>query len=190
MSHSIFYPTIEKKEDIAGEASYLAHIHSDRQENPDGSYGNWMVVHDNIICEDDDHAIKKLDYLKSIDDRDHAVRYYESIQKEPTKQMLSMKERMDTNLKKREEYIEKHSVKNLKAKLITCTECESKLSRIHLRNDFCPLCHTDLRAVYIQERVEKFSEDDKKLKEQYKALEKRNSKKSKLVWMAIVDIHN
>lgn len=77
---------------------------------------------------------------------DHAVRYYDYSRLKDTKKIAELRRRQKEVYDKRIAYEKEHSVKKLKAKLITCPKCGSKLSREHLHSEKCPLCYADLRS--------------------------------------------
>jgi len=43
-------------------------------------------------------------------------------------------------------YAKEHSVKNFKAKLVACPNCESKINKKFVKYDRCPVCNNDLRS--------------------------------------------
>ena len=43
-------------------------------------------------------------------------------------------------------YAKEHSVRNFKAKLVACPNCESKVNKKFVKYDRCPVCNNDLRS--------------------------------------------
>lgn len=67
--------------------------------------------------------------------------------------------------KKRREFDQKHSIQNRKSEFIECKKCGSKLSKIYVQGNICPLCNTDLRSDTIVARLKKYDKEDKELAE-------------------------
>lgn len=62
---------------------------------------------------------------------------------------------------------------------IGCVKCGSKLSRVHLTSNKCPVCHEDLRSTTELNAIDALKKKAKTLQERIKAEEARLRKKSK-----------
>ena len=189
MGHIIDYYTVETRNQIMKIANEFAYYNVDRCENPSGSYHGNMTIHDNVICETYEDAMNKIDGWDTGWYSDHAVQFKDKSVLKPSKTMLTLKARMDKMDKDREEYIEKHSLKERKSEYIGCKECGSKLSTKHLKGTKCPLCGKELRAEYIIDRIKKYDTDIKEMSKKYKELKKKQAGKCPIKWLVKVEVH-
>ena len=136
------------------------------------------------------------DYIEKID-RDCvqlAVKFLEYPDNiEPSKKMLSLKERYEKEIAKACDYTEKHSIKTFKAALVGCPNCGSKLNKDFVVGEKCPLCKTDLRSKTTLETLAKYKQNAEELQKQYQEEEKKNKlkykKKAKEMWLVKIDYH-
>lgn len=96
---------------------------------------------------------------------------------------------------------QEHSIANLKAELISCPVCKSKLARAYLvkgrcsgRPNGCPVClANDIRAEYIGKQLaayqEKINNWQKQLKEEEKRLALKVASKAPVMWLVKVEYH-
>ncbi len=179
MGHCTDYIVVDNKKDIMGAAQDFAFYNTDRYENPSGRYHRKIDVLESTVYEDYDSACTKADELSVTRGsyNDFAIPFYESIKQEPTKQMQNLSKRLEKIIKDKCEYDEKHSIKNLSSKLISCKNCESKLAKDFLKGNKCPVCGKDLRSQYILDRIKKYDDDYKKVNKQLIEIEQKRNKK-------------
>lgn len=189
MGHAIEYFTTDKRSEIISIAEEFAWCNVDRQENHSGSYHGRMTIHDNIICESYNEAVKKIESLDRGFYDDHAVRYKDKSKLAPNKTMLALEERMKKNREDKIKYAETHSFANRKSEFMSCPECKSKLAIKYLRHYKCPVCGTDMRADYIVERFKKYDEDYKEMELKYQKMVKERKGKCKTKWLFKVEVH-
>lgn len=60
-------------------------------------------------------------------------------------------------------YTAEHSVKTFKSEYIGCKNCESKLKRVLLPSEKCPVCGTDLRGQTTLDTLQKYQDKRNKL---------------------------
>lgn len=65
-----------------------------------------------------------------------AAAFYDTSAAKETKHIKTLKERLEKEHQKLNDYVKKNDCKNFKAKLITCPKCESKINK----NTFCEIC--------------------------------------------------
>lgn len=94
-----------------------------------------------------------------------------------TSKMKKIKERIEAEEKKYEEYAAKHSVLTFKAAYISCPMCGSKLNREYLKNDMCPICRADMRSDTTQKTLARYTERIRELKNERKKLNREEEKK-------------
>lgn len=189
MGHAIEYFTTDKRSEIMNIARDFAMYNVDRQENPSGSYHGRMTIHDDIICDSYDDAVKKIEALDNGWYDDHAVKYKAKESLPPNKAMLEIKKRIEKNREDCREYEKQHSVKNRKAEFVSCPYCLSKLRRFNLRGERCPVCGKELRAKYILERIGKYDQDWVELNDKYNEIEKNRKEKCPIRWVFKVEVH-
>ena len=119
-----------------------------------------------------DTAIEAIKKYNSDWYSDHIVMYYD----------ISAKGRAKVTEweKKRDNFIETHSIHQRSSAYIGCPECGSKLYLGYIKGEKCPLCNTDLRP---KSTIEKIKWYDKKTKEC------RNKNKEKC-WLAKIEWHS
>ena len=189
MGHAIDYIVVEKREDIMAEAEDFAYWNVDEQENPSRSYHGNLKIHDNIICESYDEAIKKIESLDRGWYDDHAVQFKDKNALAPNKAMETLDEKMAKNREDKKKYEKEHSISKRKSALIGCPNCGSKLSVKHLNGEYCPVCRQDLRAEYILDRLEKFDIDYEVMKKNYRDIVKNRKEKCPIKWLVKVEVH-
>ena len=196
MGHAIDFLDVKKREEIMDAANEFAFYNADRGENPSGSYfGPQMHIHDDVICDSWDDAVKWIDDHDNGFYDDHAVRYRKNIS--PTVTMRKKKEQINRIRESYKSFLESAKLKNRKSEYVTCPECGSKINIPALvkycSEDMhsCPLCGTSLWSKSTMERNQSFLQRIKKAKREYKELEAKNNKKSSadLGWCVKVEVH-
>lgn len=104
--------------------------------------------------------------------------FYDVSKVKTTAAEKKLRERIDELTESLREYVKVHSVKNLKAELITCRGCKSKIRKDYLDREICPVCKEDLRAEYIIETIDKMKQRIKDKKKELLELEKRKKDKA------------
>ena len=191
MGHCTDYIVVDKKKNIMGVAQDFAFYNTDRYENPSGRYHNSLDVLEGTVYDDYDSAYEKALELERLRGsyNDFAIPFYSSVKQKPTKQMGNIEKRMEKIIVDKKEYEEKHSIKSLSSKLVTCKHCESKLAKDFLKRNNCPVCGKDLRSQYILDRIKKYDEDYKKLNKQLTEIKKKRNKKGPIKWLVKVEVH-
>ena len=122
-----------------------------------------------------------------------AVKYREYEKIEPTKNLLSLKERLDKEREKKAEYTAAHSVSAFKAEFVGCPDCGSKLKKTLLKSENCPLCRAELRGKTTVDTIARYEANirdlQKQIKEEEKKMEEKNLKKSKIKWLVKIEYH-
>lgn len=189
MSHAIEYITTDKRTEIMTVADEFAFYNVDRGENPHGSYHGRMTIHDKPICESYEDAKQFIDAHDNGWYDDHAVQYKDKSQLKPTRQMETLKERMNKAIADKRAFAEEHSVQSRKADFVGCKKCGSKVAVSYLRTNRCPVCGNDLRPDYVIKRLEKYDADLDKMRKQYAELERNQKGKCPVKWLVKVEVH-
>lgn len=92
-----------------------------------------------------------------------AAAFYDTSAAKETKRVKTLKERLEKENQKLKDYIEKTDCKNFKAKLITCSKCESKINKKYILRNTCPLCRHDLRSKTVIETTQRYQDNIQKL---------------------------
>lgn len=144
MGHNIdyrSYPEAVSRVEVKNELDHYVSM-EDWQEGCSGLYNpiRWIET---VICDDCEKARA---YIEKIDRGDYdnvAVRYFNCLPYSDAKIEELERKRNDARTK----YMAKCNViypKTIKAAYITCKTCGSKLSRVHLRSNVCPLCKASI----------------------------------------------
>lgn len=189
MSHNIefraYAENVNREEVRTSLNQYVAH--TDWQEGCSGLYNGirWL---DSVPVRQDYETAKQ--YIEDHDRRDYdnlAVRYYEYTPKQSAKRKeLEMKVRDAYN-----EYVERERAvwaSTVTAQFVTCKGCGSKLSRIHIRENRCPVCRTDLRPETQLKRVAAAKAKWEKAQQVQKDYAKAHSDK-KIMWLVKFEYH-
>lgn len=152
------YQVVNTKEEILPFAEAATFAVTEKE------YAGNMILHTEPICASAQDAYAYLITHASIPDL--AVSFYDTSEMSPTVAQTRLHERLIRNRTDRAAYNTKHTVKNHKAKLLTCRNCESRLAKEFLGSDICPVCQTDLRAEYVTERILKYDDDYETIKQQ------------------------
>lgn len=189
MGHCIDYISVDKRNSIMKEAEEFAYYNVDRCENPHGTYHGNLTIHDTPICETYEDAVKKIESWDTGWYSDHAVQYKDKDALKPTKAMEVLLERANKLKKDKEEYVKTHSLESRKSEYIGCKVCGSKLSNKYLKGNKCPVCHAELRADYIVDRIKKYDKDYNETLNQYEELKKKQTGKCPIKWLVKVEVH-
>ena len=119
-----------------------------------------------------------------------AVRYYSYNDVEDSKKGKEIIERIKAEEKKLAEYTEKHSVLTFKAEFIGCQKCGSKIAKIYLRGDKCPVCGGDLRSKTTLDTIKGYNRKIYDLKSKYADEKYKSKKNAKIVWLLKYEYHS
>ncbi len=186
--HVIDYMVVEKRSDIMKYAERYAFNNVDRQENPSGSYHGNMTIHD-IVCDSYEEAQLRIKGWDKGWYSDHAVQFKDKKALKPTKQMETLKNTISETRKKRDEFIKAHMPNNVKAELIGCKKCNSKIAKKYLRGTYCPVCRADLRPKSTMDRIRGYDAKISELESKYAQLEKNQKGKCLVKWLVKVEVH-
>ena len=120
----------------------------------------------------------------------YAVRYYDFSEVKDSKRVEELREKLRETNAKLNEFADAHSVKNQKAAFIGCACCGSKLSRVHLRNNRCPVCYDDLRSSSTLERIESYNKKIEGCQKQIHQERLKDKKKAKIMWLIKFEYHS
>ena len=176
MSHNIKYLTVKENANKAAVKADLDNYvaHEDWQEGCSG------LVHDirwisNIAPLDNEEAA--YDYIEKHDLHNYdnlAVRFYEVDQRLVASDKLQELRERKAALEK--QLFEKEAVKytdTVSSTFVGCKNCGSKLKRIFLHKNFCPVCHSDFRSATTIKQINSL---DSRLRKASEALSKEEEK--------------
>lgn len=145
------------------------------------------------VCDNREDA---MEYIRSHDRGWYdqlAVKYLDYPELEPTKTMLTLRERLRAEQEKRGAYAAAHAVSTFKAEYVGCPECGSKLKRILLRGNSCPLCHSEMRSKTTMDTLQRYdancTELSKKIKEEERKMQEKARKKATIKWLIKTEYH-
>lgn len=84
------------------------------------------------------------------------VLFFDTDRLQKTKEHVRLIDWKERTLAQCESFEAEHAVKKLSAKLVTCSECDSRIAKDRLPDGVngCPVCGHDLRAPYIGEKAQ------------------------------------
>ena len=188
MGHIIDYIPVDTREDILPTAHDFAHINVDRQENWDGSYhGNMTILDDVEPLNNYDAAVEYLS-KRSQSARhsysDFAVRYYSDSDKTHKDTVLPL-------VRKLAALEELTAPCQRKAKYVSCPNCGSKLSTVHLgpHQTSCPVCHVSLLSETDRKRIAALKERIRRAMDKKRLEGLKRKGKGKVKWLVKVEVH-
>lgn len=99
----------------------------------------------------------------------------------PSKKMLDIERRIKETENKLKKYSEEHSTKNFKAEFVGCPECKSKIRKVYLNKDKCPVCSADLRSATTIKTLEGYRKKIQELQKQLRVGSK--ACKKEVLWL-------
>lgn len=99
-------------------------------------------------------------------------------QLEPTVTMNQIADRIRRMGEQRDKFEAEHSIHELSAKLVTCTNCESKIAKDYVEGEMCPVCGNDLRSPYIPAQIATYEEKIAELQGEYDSARDRQVKRA------------
>ncbi len=139
------------------------------------------------------------DYLEKIAEKHFyycgAVKYYAYPSLKSSKKDTLMKKK-DIYTKKLNDLNQKNHFADLKSKLFTCSNCESKVNKNYIRYNQCPCCGQDLRSKTVLDTIQKYKviidETARNIEEEEKSLQEKARKKGQveIKWLVRCEYHS
>lgn len=189
--HLIQFIEIEKKRNIRKEVSEWFCKNDEYAHSPDDYPQERLIIRDQTVFDSYQDASDYLDEAVNSVARykDLAIPFHDGRDATTSKKLEDVRSRIVKNENARNEYIAKNDIHNRKSKSVTCPCCDSRLTLSYLRIQKCPLCGTDLRSPTVLNRIQKFADDDKKLRKMEADEERKLSKKGPIKWLVKVEAH-
>lgn len=145
----------------------------------------------NRICVDEDEA---KNYINQLDKGGHqhiAVLFYTYPSETQDKELNDIRLQLQEAVKKYDELRNKLHYKDVKSNYISCRGCSSKLNRIYITTNNCPLCGIDLRPKSTLDKIKALADRVKKLDIKYReceiAVEKKKANKTQIKWLVKIE---
>jgi len=166
--------------------SYVAH--ADWQEGCSGLYHDIRWLESEPVCADEEAARETINRRDRGNYDQLAVRYYEP---EPIKNNKAFEAMLEKAKAAYSDYLTKDRAlypETLKAEFIGCKGCGSRLSRVHLKFNRCPVCHADLRP---KSALNAVASAETKWRKANKAVDnyKRKHATKKVMWLVKIEYH-
>lgn len=143
------YLLTTSKEDILAELNE----HVKHETYHEGGSGIGSIRWYNDVCSSFNDAIKFLErYDKGWYDQ-LAVKYKSLPNGVSNRKLDTLRDRLKVLNVKYREINSNLEFKSFKASLISCKNCNSKLNKDYLNNNYCPLCRNDLRSDTIKQKI-------------------------------------
>lgn len=144
-----------------------------------------------------DHTCDSYEDAKSFisknDDGDYAhlaVKYRQLKDGVSSKRMESLQKRYREVFALYRTENDKVAAHDLKAKLITCKHCGSKLNRDYLQSNYCPLCRLDMRSDTVRTRINKLQQQVNAIEGQLNEEKRRLAlKQGTIHWLVKIEYH-
>ena len=188
MSHNVEYyryPLNVSKDKVKADFdNYVAH--ADWQEGCCGLYHGIRWLSDKTY-KDYQEAHDAIDRLDRGNYDNLAVMYYQS-DFTPDEKYNELKAKVEDARKEFESRALKNYPSTITSAFMGCKNCGSKLARLYLQHNSCPVCGRDLRPEYMIKSVEAAKSRYNKAVENACAYKERKSKK-KVMWLVKIEYH-
>lgn len=133
----------------------------------------------NKIFNDRDSAVEYIDEISSNWYRKYqpCVAFYDTSKAVRSKKIIGLETRLQKEKEKMNDYKAAHQIINYKAKLVTCSKCGSKINKIYIKDDRCPLCNHNLQSKTTKDTIERYTKKIEELKKAIKDEKIKNKKK-------------
>lgn len=122
-----------------------------------------------------------------------AVKFYDYPRVVPTKTLSNLRERLEKEEDKLVAYRDAHSIATFKADYVGCPECGSKLKKVLLKSNCCPLCGTDMRSKTTLDTLARYEKNIRELKKQIveeeHKMQAKVRNKAVVKWLVKVEYH-
>lgn len=119
-----------------------------------------------------------------------AVKYKELPHGTTSKKLEDLKKREQTAQSEYYTFERVVFAKDFKAEFVGCQHCGSKISRKHIKTNYCPVCHGDMRSETTLNKLKNMKAKVEKLHEEVIAEEnKLKEKSSKIYWLVKFEYH-
>lgn len=184
--HQVIFKSFPKRLSISDINNYVekyVNSHGDR-------YGTTRVnVLDYAVCGNYEEAYDKINSARNGGYEGWAVKFYDYSNVTPTKRVNELMEKKAETERNREAYINAHSVRTLKANLIGCQKCGSKLRKDFLKANYCPVCHSDLRSETTLETIKRYNARIENYEKMIAEEKKKQKKQAKIMWLVKFEYH-
>lgn len=185
--HNIHYWDFEEK---CNRSFVLEDVEDYAKSNGDG-YSGPLKWHDEVPPLKNRDAAEE--WIKQHDKGwydDHAVRYYDYSKAKDTKKIAELKARESDMVSKLNNYRLEHSVTRFKAEYIGCSSCGSRISRKHLRSDYCPVCRADLRSAGVIAKQKEYEDKLVGLRDKIKEETEKQTGNRTVRWLVKFEFHS
>ena len=186
IQYFIYQENVNRKEVQSELDSYVAH--EDWQEGCSGLYNGIRWLDNQPICEDEDKATVMLNRLDRGNYDNLAVRFYQAQPMKDNKTYRVLQEKASSALKAFREKDNVRYAESVTVEYIGCKACGSKLSRVHIKTNRCPLCGADLRSKTMKNAVDAAEAKWHKAEKAMKDYERQHAKK-RVMWMVKIEYH-
>ena len=119
-----------------------------------------------------------------------AVKFYDTHRVPETEKLKKLQAAKTAAYKKYNDLAFAFHFANAKSELIGCKCCGSKISRKYLKNNFCPVCHSDLRPETTLNRIDTLkAKADKLYDEVLNETTKIAKKSGNIRWLIKIEYH-
>lgn len=145
---------------------------------------------DSEPCANEDEARIKIEHLDKGWYDCIAVKYYDAYNIPETEKLKKLQAAKTAAYKKYNDLAFAFHFANAKSELIGCKCCGSKISRKYIKNNFCPVCHSDLRPESTLNRIAALKAKADKSSDTLKAeLTKQAMKAKNVRWLVKIEFH-
>ena len=190
MSHNIEYVTYAEnihRDYVKRELdSYVAH--ADWQEGCSGLYRDIRWLDAKPVCDDEEAARAEINRLDRGNYDNLAVKFYAAEPIKDSKAYTALQEKARAAL---EAFRAKDNVRyaeTVTAEYIGCKTCGSKLSRVHIKTNRCPLCGADLRPKTTRDAIYAAEAKWRKAQRAVEDYRKQHAQK-KVMWLVKIEYH-
>lgn len=120
----------------------------------------------------------------------YAAKYYDYSTAKKTKAMSDLEAKIADVIEKRKTFTNEHMPNAVKAELITCKHCGSKIAKKFLHTTSCPVCRTDMRPEYVMEKIKGYEQKERELRKKIEDEKEKQKKCRKEMWLVKYEYHS
>lgn len=189
MGHTVTYyeypETVDRKKIEADLSTYV-----EKECWQEGGHMSKIRWINDAPCANEDEAREKIGQLDKGWYDCLAVKFYDTHRVPETEKLKKLQAAKTTAYKKYNDLAFAFHFANAKSELIGCKCCGSKISRKYLKNNFCPVCHSDLRPETTLNRIATLkAKADKLYDEVLNETTKIAKKSGNIRWLIKIEYH-
>lgn len=182
--HNIQYDTLPGNWDRAKVTAWV----QDEVSHSGDCYGTDRITIIPGLCKDYQEAQDRIERYDKGGYEGYMVKYLEREWNKTTPKIEELSAKYNETNQKKGEFVRANMPNRVKAELIGCKKCGSKIAKKYLSGACCPVCREDLRSDTVKERLKSFDARLAKIQEDIR--KERQKLSGKEAWLVKWEYHS